>query len=199
MHFALSRRPSPWARSSWPWPGGIRLGIRRPRSGEGRAHSDGGPVGLVRRVPGTARQRRPHYLEVGSDRDHGATDGVLLVARQRRLPAGTPPASGLARRRPRPRPQCRSTRYQPGCSVTLSCQSNWTPSRSSCAGPPVAKQTTFLTYSFKNAAITSYQLQTTSGAASVQVNFVFQAIGLSFGTRGERHRRHRALRQADST
>jgi type VI protein secretion system component Hcp len=44
------------------------------------------------------------------------------------------------------------------------------------------KQTTFLTYSFKNAAITSYQLQTTSGAASVQVNLVFQAISLSFGT-----------------
>ena len=45
-----------------------------------------------------------------------------------------------------------------------------------------SKQATFLTYSFKNAAITSYQLQTTSGAASVQVNLVFQAIGLSFGT-----------------
>lgn len=44
------------------------------------------------------------------------------------------------------------------------------------------KQTTFLTYSFKNAAITSYQLQTTSGAASVQVNLVFQAISLAFGT-----------------
>jgi type VI protein secretion system component Hcp len=44
------------------------------------------------------------------------------------------------------------------------------------------KQTTFLTYSFKNAAITSYQLQTTSGAAAVQVNLVFQAISLSFGT-----------------
>ena len=43
-----------------------------------------------------------------------------------------------------------------------------------------AKQTTFLTYTFKDVAITSYQLQTTSGAASVQVNFAFQSIGLTF-------------------
>ena len=44
------------------------------------------------------------------------------------------------------------------------------------------KETTYLRYTFKNATITSYQLQDTAGAASVQVTFAFQGITLSFGT-----------------
>jgi type VI protein secretion system component Hcp len=42
------------------------------------------------------------------------------------------------------------------------------------------KQATFLTYTFKDVAITGYQLQTTAGTASVQINLAFQSIGLSF-------------------
>jgi type VI protein secretion system component Hcp len=49
-------------------------------------------------------------------------------------------------------------------------------------GGGAGKETTYLTYSFRNATITSYQLQDSAGAASVQVTFAFQGITLSFGT-----------------
>ena len=44
------------------------------------------------------------------------------------------------------------------------------------------KGTTYLTYTFKNAIVTSYQLQDTAGAVAVQVTFAFQGITLTFGT-----------------
>ncbi len=45
-----------------------------------------------------------------------------------------------------------------------------------------SKQATFLTYTFRNVTLTNYQLQNTSGGASVQVTLGFQSIALSFGT-----------------
>jgi type VI protein secretion system component Hcp len=42
------------------------------------------------------------------------------------------------------------------------------------------KETTYLMYTFKNTTITSYQLQDTAGAASVQITFAFQGIALAY-------------------
>jgi type VI protein secretion system component Hcp len=44
------------------------------------------------------------------------------------------------------------------------------------------KEATFLTYTFKDVVISSYQLQDTSGATTVQIVLAFQGISLSFGT-----------------
>jgi type VI protein secretion system component Hcp len=44
------------------------------------------------------------------------------------------------------------------------------------------KQETFLTYSFKNAVITNYQLQDAQSGATVQITFAYEGITLSFGT-----------------